>query len=284
MDEGRDVTPPADQSRWGRLKTGHRAVVAVFGVAATVIGLLAALQELGVISIRGEEDALAAAAANTSDAGSATVDLSRTFHTEQGVVEDNAHGAFDFRAEVGFLDHASGLKQRFVKPYLYQQGLAAEGLWCQYDLSVLGQGFLFGAITGFENDPGLALTNLEEHGSYDEVGTETVFGITATHYSGYIELGQLVEQTENPKTRELLEQFSQYNAGRIPLDVWISSDDYVRRLATSFEVPGEEFGLSGRTKVEATFEFSQFGEEVDVKAPSSERVSPAGSNGCPPLP
>jgi len=280
-----DATPPAGQSRWIGISTGHRVAKAAGGLvtfAGAVLGIVVALDQLGVIDpLGGTENALAAAAAKTSDAGSATIDLARTIQTESTVVEDQAHGEFDFRAEVGTLDHANGLQQRFIKPYLYQLGAANRQVWCQYDLSILGRGFLFGALTGFENDPGKALANLDEYGSHDEVGEETLFGVTTTHYSGNVELGQLVEQEENRETRELLEAFSQYNAGQLPVEVWISSDEFVRRLRTSFDIPGEDYGVAGRVHIDATFDFSDFGTQVEVTQPGSETISPPGQNGCP---
>lgn len=250
-------------------------------VATAVIGTLVGL---GVIhGSGGGQDQLAAAAVKTSDAGSSRIDLSRTIRAGSTVVEQQAKGEFDYRAVVGKLDYTDGSKQILLRPYIYEL-LPDQTIWCQYDLSALGPGLFFGAITGFKNDPGAVLVNLKESGSSKKVGEETIFGVVTTHYAGYVDLARLSQRESNPDIRKLIQEFQTYNSGKLPVDVWVGSDDLVRRIKTAFDVPGEPYGLSGRVHIGATFDLSNFGIKVSVKPPPASMTAPGGKQGCPDAP
>lgn len=272
----------AGGSRWRLLTTGHRVAKGIGGVAGFLATLVTILLFLGWDPFDGGESALAAAATKTSDAGSARVVLARTIRFGESSVLDQAQGAIDFRAEIANLDHNNGLRQLFRKPFLYQRYPSPnEPVWCQYDLSILGRGFLFGSLTGFENDPAAALRNLEDNGSYEKVGDEVLFGISTTHYTGHVELPRLLEGEEDEAVRALLEKFGEYNDDRLLVDVWVSPDDFVRRLGTSFDVPGEDYGASGIVHVDATFDFDDYGTSVDAVLPPQEEIAQPGTHDCP---
>jgi hypothetical protein len=263
------------------METGRKLAAAAGGIVtfvAAVLGIFVALNQLGIGPFGETESALAAAAHKTSDAGSATLDLAETIQIGSKVAEVQLNGKADFRASIASLESPDGkTKQRLLKPYAYILGIADDEVWCQYDLSVLGQGFLFGALTGFDSDPGKALVNLDEFGTYEEVGHEKLFGVDTTHYSGHIELSQVVAAEKDPERRKELQAFTESNS-ELPVDVWISSEDFVRRITTSYDVPAS---ASERAHVDVTFDFSDFGIDVEVKRPPGSETASPGERGCP---
>jgi hypothetical protein len=254
-----------------------KGIGAAVTTAGTVAGILAAL---GVVPFDGSKNALAAAAVKTSDAGSSRVDLSKTIRADSRVDSSQAAGVFDYRAQIGRLNYTNGQKQIFLKPYVYEFGVSKQPVWCEYDLSGLGPGFLFGAITGFRNDPGAALINLKESGTYKKVGKESLFGVVTTHYAGNVELAKLEEREADPTVLNLMREFSAYNQGRLPVDVWVGPDEFVRRLGTAFALPVK----SGRAHIEAIFDLSHYGIAVAVKRPPRSGIAAGGTKGCPNTP
>jgi hypothetical protein len=253
-----------------------------FGVVTAVVALLLALQQLGFSPLGGgSKDRFDNAAEKIRDAGSSRLDFARTIHAQSGVRSQQGQGKFDYRAGAGELRFTNGSRLVLLKPYVYEFGVSRKRVWCEYDLSALGPGFLFGAITGFRDDPGAALVSLKEAGSYEKVGEEMLFNIRTTHYSGHVDLERLLDQTKEPAIRALLRQFSSFNGGKLPVDVWLSSDDVVQRLGASFDVPGRAYGVRGRVHVEGTYDFSDFGTPVTVKQPPRAKIAKAGARGCP---
>jgi hypothetical protein len=224
----------------------------------------------------GGRDRLAAAANNTTDAGSSKLDVSSTARSGSHTTSDHARGEFDYRAEIGKLEHSpSELKEIFLRPYFYQR-LPSKRVWCEYDLSVLGRGFLFGALTGFKDDPSAAIVNLEESGSHRKVGEETLFGISTTHYAGYVDLARLAQREKDPAIQQLLRRFRSTNGNRLAVEVWLSADNLLRQLQTSFDIPGRP----QKVHVEATFSFFEYGITVSVKRPPRSRTVREGERGC----
>jgi hypothetical protein len=258
-----------------------RLAKGAFAAAVAIVGLLGGLQQLGVLPFGGgSKDHLENAITKIRDAGSSRIDFARTARSPSGVTSEQAQGEFDYRAGTGELNFTSGLREIFLKPYLYEFGASRQPVWCKYDLSVLGPGFLFGAVTGFQNDPGAALVNLKQNGSYKKVGEEPLFNIPTTHYSGHVDLKSLLDQARDPAIRPLLRQFSSFNSGKLPVDVWLNSDDAVQRLSASFDVVGTQ----GRVHFNATFDFSRYGVAVRVRQPPRSKIAEAGKEGCPEMP
>jgi hypothetical protein len=252
----------------------------VKAILGALIPLVTLLITLGIIKPFQGEDPIEKAVG----AGSARVDLARTVSNGSTRVVGQAQGAFDFRSESGELRYTDGVVQIFRKPYVYEAFPKPKGVWCRYDLSALGPGFLFGALTGFKNDPAAALSNLRDFGTYKKVGEERVFGIKTKHYSGHIDLGRLLEATTEAQIRPLIRQFSLQNGGELPIDVWVRRDYLVSRLGTSFDVPGAEYGLDGEVHIDATYDFSDFNVRVAVSAPRTSKVADPGKRGCPQVP
>jgi hypothetical protein len=65
------------------------------------------------------------------------------------------------------------------------------------------------------------------------------------------------------------------------VDVWLTSDDVVRRIHTKLSFPAGSTGTSDRTHIDGTYDFSDFGTKVTVARPPAAKVAQAGTKGCP---
>lgn len=248
----------------------------------TVVGILAAFS---IPPFGGTENALAAAAKKATDAGSARIDLSETIQSGSRTVSVGARGPFDFRAGEGVFDLSNPPGSRLVlrKPFLYLRGIATQkDTWCRYDLSRLGSGFNFGAVTGFSPDPAQALENLRHSKDTKKVGKEQLFGVESEHYHGTVNLEDAARRSDEQTRDQLLKMIHEAHITSIPVDVWVSQDGLVQRIRTAFSqlaVPGS--GSSGKVTVDVTMDFSKFG--VNVVAPQPPEAKTAGPNtaGCP---
>lgn len=256
-----------DEPRWKRIVRKIPAAVALAG------GVLGILTVTHLVEFGGTQDALGAAAQKLTDAGSSHLDLVVTGPKEPL----QAQGDVDYRAELGTLQYFQGSKRlltlAIVRPYAYLIAPSAPSTWCRLDLSVLGPGILFGALTGFQADPALALRNLKEHGTYKKMGEETLFGVAVTHYAGHLNLEELANH-QSPAVQKLIHPIAVDNHGTLPEDVWLSHDDALRRLRATFVVPG------GR-RIGLTFDFSRYGTKVRrPEPPANATIADAGARRC----
>jgi hypothetical protein len=266
---------------WTALSTTAKVITAFVSFASAVVALYAALVALSVVSnpFESPTDRLVKAGRALTEAGSARVNVSRLVKSGSRQNSDTAEGNIDFRGENGTLDFASGLKIILRRPYLWESLPKGHGVWCVFDLTSLGSGILWGALTGFQSDPGAAVRNLQQLGDYKNLGDEILFGIPVTHYAGQVHLDKLMAQPAVNK--KLLRQFISENGSKLPVDVWLGkADNRVVQLAGHEAVPGGPYGLRGKVTVDITYGFSHFGVNVPlVKAPT--RTADPGTRGCP---
>ena len=271
---------------WTALPSVGKAIGGLVGFASAIVALFAALVALNIVDnpFESTTDRLSKGGRELSDAGSARVNVSKIIRSGSNVFSDTGQGNIDFRGESGQLEFASGLRQIFRRPLVYETSPKLHGVWCEYDLTSLGPGFLWGAVTGFQNDPGAAIRNLKEVGNAKKVGDELLFGIPVTHYVGQVELKKLLDRTHDAEIRPILRQFSSFNGNKLPVEVWLGkADDRVLQLASRFDVPGAAYRLSGKVNVNVTYGFSRFGTKVSLKQPRRAK-SRAGKAGCPAVP
>ncbi|WP_406320899.1 hypothetical protein [Streptomyces sp. NBC_00519] len=92
-------------------------------------------------------------------------------------------------------------------------------------------------------------------------GTETVDGVTTTHYTGTAGLDDLRASLKGEEKRGL-DQYDRMGVDELTLDVWIDGHDRVRRLRT------QGFGTHG--ELDLTVTFLDFGKSVTVRAPARD--------------
>jgi hypothetical protein len=265
---------------WNALPKVGKAIGSIVGFLSGLVALFAALVALNVFSspFASSTDRLTKAGQELSDAGSAKLNFTRSIQSGSDEETDTGQGNFDFRGESGRIDWASGLKTIIQRPYVYEVFPKSPDVWCRYDLTKLGPGLLFGALTGFQNDPAAAIRNLKEFGKSRKIADEEIFGVPTTHYAGEVNLPKLLARTRNPEVRLALGKISALNGGKLPVEVWLrKADDRVVRIASHFKI-------NDTVKVNFTVDFSHFGVNASARQPAAGHTTQPGRRGCPDSP
>lgn len=178
-------------------------------------------------------------------------------------------GDFDNHARVGTfkLDfNAGGLSTTIDEvvsaPRIYLRSPLLEGqlpkgkTWVSIDLrrALSARGIDISTLSA--QDPTQALAQLQRLGTVTKVGSDTIDGTSTTHYVGHIDPSKLPQG----KQLKVLK-----NASYGPLDIWVGSDDLVRRLTFSFTVAPS--GAPSKQTVSLTSDFSDFGKIVKADLP-----------------
>jgi hypothetical protein len=279
-----DRTPGSNLPRVSHLKQ----VAGLVGFISTVVGTLLAL---GIIHpLGGTEDALAAAAGNTADAGSAEVTLSAEMSSAGQTMKVTGDGKFDFRTgrgkmtyhyppEIALMLGSSDVRAVFdgFVAYMHLPTLSPERPWVMFDFAALGEteGIAMEELAQLgPADPSQMLEFLRVGGNVEEVGNETLFGVPTTHYRGTVDLDQMLEQAPEEK-REVLrtsvEQMKRLSGETsFPVEVWVDENDFVRRIRLEQSIPA---AAGGPGQMKMTMDLFEFGTDVDVGLPPPSRVT-----------
>jgi hypothetical protein len=263
-------------SWWNALPKVGKTLGSAVGFVSTLVALFAALVALNVFSSPFEPstDRLTKAGHELSDAGSARLNFTRVLKNGSGEMTDTGQGNIDFRGESGRIDWASGIKMIIQRPYVYEAYPKSPDVWCRYDLAALGPGLLFGAITGFQNDPAAAIRNLKKFGKSRKIADEEIFGVPTTHYAGEVNLSKLLARTSDPEVRQAVKEISSFNGGQLLSEVWVrDADDRVVRIASHFQISDTE-------TLSFSVDFSHFGVNVLTRQPPERRIAQPGERGC----
>jgi hypothetical protein len=240
--------------------------------AASLVGILAALS---LPPFEDPASALTAAVEKLTAAGSSRIYVTRVIKRDGQTITQRGGGEMNYDAETGQIVYSHGLRQIFRRPLLYQYDWpAGNKVWCAYDLSTLGPGFVFGVVTAFSNHPSDALVNLEESGTYEKTGREDIEGFATTHYEGYVDLRKVAEKEQDPERKKLVEAAVTSNQGRLPLEIWIDDEKIIRRIETRFD-----FGQGN--SLDLAYGFAAYGIPVSVPDPAPADVGKPGERGCP---
>jgi hypothetical protein len=122
----------------------------------------------------------------------------------------------------------------------------------------------------------------------DEVGSEAIDGIDTTRYRGTIDIEAVLRRFPDvigkdldAKTRRQLEagleqtlaQFDTLGVdGRIPFEVWVDDEGFLRRQLITMDVRGIAPGAE-EASLRLQADYSAFGEPVDVDVPPKRRVT-----------
>jgi hypothetical protein len=263
-------TPRSTLPRVAHLK--H--VVGLVGFISTVVGTLLAL---GIIHpLGGTQDALAAAAGKTADAGSAKLTFKVQGLVNSSTLTVGGEGAYDFRTGRGELTYhvppefASSSPSKAIidgdTTYLYYPQYSS---WVASDNGAPSDGSqteldVFSELV--PDDPTQILDFLEPGGDVEEVGEESLFGTETTHYRATVDVEALVDHAP-PHVRETVRAAAETMQGAVSLtvDVWVDDAGLMRRLAL-------EGQLGGVGNVAMTVDLYDFGTEVEVKVPPPSKV------------
>jgi LppX_LprAFG lipoprotein len=155
----------------------------------------------------------------------------------------------------------------------------ADKKWLKLDISKYA-GASGSSLSGLgQANPTSALDALRGAGDVTTVGTEEIDGVETTHYRAEIDPQQAVWKAPVESQAKLREALSQLGDQKIPVDVWIDNDGQAVKYAVNVDVPG-------KGEVTESFEFYDYGADVDVTAPPDSEVADMSSmlNGLPTAP
>ena len=141
---------------------------------------------------------------------------------------------------------------------LFARRLPQGKTWMSLDLQKAGKaaGIDFSSLSA--QTPGQTLEQLKASGDVTKVGTETLDGVETTHYTATLDPANVPNGARLQKLT---------GASYQPVDVWIDSDDHVRRLHMAYSMSGSAAAGVG-TSNEMTMTFSDCGKNVDVSVPT----------------
>jgi hypothetical protein len=232
------------------------------------------------------QDALAVAASKTTDAGTYKAEIVSSIEVAGQSMEMTGTGEFDSDAQRGRASYTASLAGQdfdldavFAFPDMYMRfpvgllpGLPGGKSWVKLDLEKLGRqaGFDFGQLMqAGQSDPSQGLQFLRGVTDVKALGDEDVRGVPTTHYTGVVDLESLAKK--DPALKGSIDQLvAQTGLTRIPVEVWVDDENFVRRMKQSFG--GATFGPGMQLDMTMTTELYDFGSEVSVEVPPPDEV------------
>jgi hypothetical protein len=232
------------------------------------------------------QDALAVAASKTTDAGTYKAEIVSSIEVAGQSMEMTGTGEFDSDAQRGRASYTASLAGQdfdldavFAFPDMYMRfpvgllpGLPGGKSWVKLDLEKLVRqaGFDFGQlIQAGQSDPSQGLQFLRGVTDVKALGDEDVRGVPTTHYTGVVDLESLAKK--DPALKGSIDQLvAQTGLTRIPVEVWVDDENFVRRMKQSFG--GATFGPGMQLDMTMTTELYDFGSEVSVEVPPPDEV------------
>jgi hypothetical protein len=121
-----------------------------------------------------------------------------------------------------------------------------------------------------QSDPRLAIKMFADVGTLKQVGTETVNGVSATHYSITVDLAKVAQQ--HPDLADVLNLLIKQGVKTQDVQLWVDSQKRPVRIVTSGQLPNP---AKPGTKIESkqTVDFTDWGAPVTIQAPPSDQVA-----------
>ena len=230
------------------------------------------------------QDAIVLAASKTNEAGTYKADITGNVDVAGQSMDMSGSGAFDAANKQGHMSYsmnvagqAIDVEMVFAFPVIYMHFPSEMGplpggkTWVKMDLEKMGQqaGVDLGQLMqAGQNDPSQGLDFLRGVSDVQAVGDEDVRGVPTTHYTGVVDLQSLGEKS--PELKAQIDQLIERSGiSRVPVEVWIDDDGFVRRMKQSFEGNGT---LQTKMTMTMTMELYDFGTDVSVEEPPADDV------------
>ena len=214
-----------------------------------------------------------------------TVHVTGTISIPQGSGTIDAQQQFSPSVEMSMNMALSGtsISEILVGDTLYMKlpqlsSMLGGKAWAEFNLTSLGSlgSSVQSLIDSAKNtDPTAQLQPLLASGDVHKVGTETVDGVQADHYSGTVDPATAFESSQAAKnltSAQIAQLKSMLQASGVTketVDVWVASDGLpVREQVTAN-------GNSGATKVD--MHLSDWGKPVSITAPPADQVTDLSS-------
>jgi hypothetical protein len=154
--------------------------------------------------------------------------------------------------------------------------------WMKLDLTkAAAQAGLGSPLSSLEqDDPTRFLEYLRgSSGGVVSMGSETVDGVSTTHYHGTLQLSRVLERlptNDQAAAKATLEKLGSATGG-IPVDVWIDAQNRVRRIRMNLSVSPGSAGTGPLATAGLTIDFKSYGPVPPVVAPPAGEVFDATS-------
>jgi len=178
----------------------------------------------------------------------------------------------------------------YVKAPMLETYLHVPTPWLKIDPSESGDGGStgMGSMAGLA-DPSALLNMLDGAISAEQVGTDRIDGAEATHYQVTVDVARAMSsfvglmpaaerQRIGPQLPTALAKLRSSGLDRIPFDVWVDADGYVKRTQVSIDLSGlapQGQTQGGAPTLSMTFTFSDVGAPVEVEPPPADQVTDA---------
>ena len=139
--------------------------------------------------------------------------------------------------------------------------------WVKLDLGRLAQqrGIDLSSLASASPTPTSALEYLRGAGKVEKLGSDTVGGVSTTHYRVRVDLQRAAARSSG-STRVSLQRVIQTTGVKsLPVQVWIDGKNYIRKVVYSQ-------GSGGGRTVKVSMELHDFGNPVTVKPPPASEV------------
>lgn len=173
-------------------------------------------------------------------------------------------------------------------PASYHGEIPGHKRWLSVNLNKVSQtelGASLSQLSAGGTNPGQELSELAGvSGTVSEVGTATVAGVPTTEYRATVNLDKLANQeqaTAGKKAAQAIrKQAKQLGTSTLPVEVWVASNNLVRRIRVQTPVPtgtsgsgtsSSGTGTAGGTAT-ATVTFTSFGEPVHITTPPASQT------------
>lgn len=205
--------------------------------------------------------------------GTQTLRMTGTGEFDAGGKRARMTVAYDIAGQEFELEMAMDLPLMYMRfPPEFGAQLPSGKSWIKFDLQNLGEqlGFDFQQLMqASQADPSQGLEYLRGVSDVETVGEESVRGVDTTHYQGVIDLRQVAK--EFPDAKESIDRIIELTTvDRVPADVWVDGDGFVRRMRLDYQ--GMRFAPGQRGDMTMTMELYDFGAEVDVEPPPDDEV------------
>ncbi len=234
-------------------------------------GTDAASAVLGAVAKTAKASGEHAVMTATVTAGAQSVKLSGSGDFDSAKHRGKLHASLALGGVETGIDEVLSGSTIYVSSPLFSAVLPAGKTWLKVDLAApptsLGA---YGSALGSQ-DPAAALDQLRALTGLKETGTQTIGGVQATRYRGTIDVSKLPAST----AAALKSTGAKFG----PVDVWVGSDGYVRRVRVP--TSGSAAGQTARTTL--TMTLSGFGGQVSVSVPPASQTVDASKVSIPGL-
>ncbi len=164
----------------------------------------------------------------------------------------------------------------YVGSSLFTNKLPGGARWMEVDLARVGQaaGLDPSQLLDGQSNPAQFLEYLKASGaSVTVVGHELLRGVPTTHYSADIDLNKALAAVAGANAGAAQKAIAELGVSQLPVDVWVDSNDLVRRLQITLHAPAAGQNL----QLQMNLELFGFGATPAVSAPPPSETFDATS-------